>query len=183
VPRQARAVGGLAAGAFAFALITSQPGLAGASTRLWVAAVTALAVGLLPRLGWLAAGLGLVIWLGVDGAAGTALLVALALAPVPTVLRSTPWLWCVPALAPLLGLLGLALAFPALVARLGGVWQRSALGALGVWWLILAEAAHGRRLLFGAPAGVRCARSTSCSWWRCGPRPPWSRRGRSADRR
>jgi len=154
VPRQVRAIGGLAAGAFAFALLTSQPGLAGAQTRLWVAAAAAIAVGLLPRVGWLALGLMLVAWLGVDGDPGTAVLVALALAPVPTVLRSTPWLWCAPALAPLLGLLGLALAFPALVARLGGVWQRSALGALGVWWLILAEAAFGRRLLFGVPAGV-----------------------------
>jgi eukaryotic-like serine/threonine-protein kinase len=154
VPRQARAVGGLAAGAFAFALLTSEPGLAGEQTRLWVAALAALAVGVLPRLGWLGLGLGLVAWLGVAGAPGTALILALALAPVPTALRSTPWLWCAPALAPVLGLVGLALAFPALVARIGGVWQRSALGGLGVWWLVLAEAAHGRRLLFGAPAGV-----------------------------
>jgi tRNA A-37 threonylcarbamoyl transferase component Bud32 len=154
VPRQARAVGGLAVGGFAFALLCAQPQVAGASSRLWVAAAAAVLVGLLPRLGWVAVGLTLVVWLGVDGAPGTALLVAAALAPVPTVLRSTPWLWCAPALAPLLGLLGLALAFPAIAARLGGVWQRSALGALGVWWLILAEVAFGRRLLFGVPAGV-----------------------------
>jgi hypothetical protein len=154
VPRQARAVGGLAVGAFCFALLRAQPQLAGASTRLWVVAAAAVLVGVLPRLGWLAVGLTLVVWLGLDGAPGTALLLAAGLAPVPTVLRSTPWLWCAPALAPLLGLLGLALAYPALAARVGGVWQRSALGALGVWWLILAEVAFGHRLLLGAPAGV-----------------------------
>jgi tRNA A-37 threonylcarbamoyl transferase component Bud32 len=154
VPRQARAVGGLAAGALAFAVLVSQPDLGGASAKLWVAAAAALAVGALPRLGWLALSLTLVVWLGLEGAPGTALIVALGLAPVPTLLRSTPWLWCAPALAPLLGLLGLALAFPALAGRLGGVWQRSALGALGVWWVILSEVAYGHRLLFGAPAGV-----------------------------
>ncbi|HWH12009.1 MAG TPA: serine/threonine-protein kinase [Solirubrobacteraceae bacterium] len=155
VPRQVRAIGGLAAGTFAFALLTSQPALAATPTRLWFAAAASIAVGLLPRAGWVAVGLTLVGWLCVDGAPGTAVLVALALAPVPTALRSTPWLWCAPALAPLLGLVGLALAFPALAARLGGVWQRSALGALGLWWLILAEAAFGRRLLFGAPPGTQ----------------------------
>ncbi len=160
VPRQARAIGGLAAGAFAFALLASLPALASAPTRLWVAAAAAVAVGLAPRLGWLAVGVGLVVWLGVDGAAGTALLVALAMAPVPTLLRSTPWLWCAPALAPVLGLLGLALAFPALAARIGAIRQRSALGALGVWWLGLAEVAFGHRLLFGPPTGV----NSPASW-------------------
>ena len=153
-PRQARAIGGLAAGGFAFGLLSSLPGLATAPTRLWAAAAVAVAVAVGPRVGWLVASLGLVVGLGVSGAPGTALLVALALAPVPSALRSTPWLWCAPALAPALGLLGLALAFPALAARVGGIRVRSALGGLGVWWLILAEVAFGRRLLFGPPAGV-----------------------------
>ncbi len=43
-------------------------------------------------------------------------------------------------------------AFPAVAARAGSLPRRAAAGALGAWWLLLAEAATGRHLLLGAPA-------------------------------
>jgi len=63
--------------------------------------------------------------------------------------RGTGRAWALPAAAPLLGLAALAVAFPALAGRARGAWQRAALGAAGLWWLLLAEALLDRRLLFG----------------------------------
>jgi hypothetical protein len=54
--------------------------------------------------------------------------------------------------APLLALGTVAGAFPAVAARAGSLPRRAAAGALGAWWLLLAEAATGRHLLLGAPA-------------------------------
>ena len=48
---------------------------------------------------------------------------------------------------------GLAGAWPALAAQAGRPWQRAALGALGAWWLALAEVLTGDRLALGAPPG------------------------------
>ena len=53
----------------------------------------------------------------------------------------------------MLGAAGLAGAWPALAAQAGRPWQRAALGALGGWWLALAEVLTGDRLAFGAPPG------------------------------
>jgi hypothetical protein len=58
--------------------------------------------------------------------------------------------------APALGLAGLAGAFPAVAGAARGPWTRAALGAAGLWWLLLAEPLVGRELLLGtqpAPAG------------------------------
>jgi hypothetical protein len=58
----------------------------------------------------------------------------------------------VPALAPLLGLAGLAGAYPALAGRARGPLTRVALGALGAWWTLLAAPLLGRELLGGGSA-------------------------------
>ena len=50
-----------------------------------------------------------------------------------------------PRVAPLLGLAGLAGAYPALAGQAARPWHRAALGALGAWWLLLAEAARRPR--------------------------------------
>jgi len=101
--------------------------------------VCAVAVALLPRLGWIAAALAAVALLAPDRG-GTALLVAVAALPVPLLLRRWPLAWSLPALAPLLGALGLAGGFPALAFALRSWRARAALGALGAWWLLLAQA-------------------------------------------
>ena len=72
---------------------------------------------------------------------GAALLVAaLALAP-PLLLRADGRAWSLPAAAPLLGLVGLAGAYPALAGRAPRWSARAALGALGAWWLAARRAA------------------------------------------
>jgi hypothetical protein len=48
-----------------------------------------------------------------------------------------------------LGLAGLAGAFPALAGTARSAWTRAALGVVGLWWLLLGEALLGRTLLFG----------------------------------
>lgn len=113
---------------------------------------------LLPRLGWLAAATALIVWAGValPGAAipGVALLLALAAAPVPLLLPLAGAWWSAPALAPALGAIGLAVAFPAAAGQARTPIRRAALGALGAWWLALAEALTGERLLLGPPADL-----------------------------
>jgi eukaryotic-like serine/threonine-protein kinase len=113
---------------------------------------------LLPRLGWIVATTGTAAALiaTTDGvaAAGTALLLLAAAAPVPLLLLRAPRAWSVPAAAPVLGLAAVAGAFPALAGRLSGPLERIALGALGGWWLLLADGldgdAHAQKTLSGA---------------------------------
>jgi hypothetical protein len=126
------------------------------------AAPAALAVGagvlvaLLPRAGWIAVAVALVAWIGAppEGQAGSAVLLAAALLPVPLLLsRDGPW-WTAPAAAPLLGLGGLAGAYPALAGQAGRWWARAALGALGAWQLLVAEVLLDRTLYGGVPGAV-----------------------------
>jgi len=81
--------------------------------------------------------------------AGAAVLVVAAVAPVPLLLRRRGVVWSVPALAPLLGLAGVAGAYPAIAGRARGPLTRAALGALGAWWALLAAPLLGRELLGG----------------------------------
>jgi hypothetical protein len=60
--------------------------------------------------------------------------------------------WTLPALAPALGVLGLATAFPAIAGQARTWFARAALGAIGAWWLLLAEALLHRVLLTGEDA-------------------------------
>jgi len=118
------------------------------------ALAVALGVLVLPRLAWIAMAAVLTVWLaGVDP--DRAWLVAAAALPVPLLLRrAAPAAWSISGAAPLLGLATLAGAYPALAGRAGGVWTRGAAGALGAWWLLLAEAATGQTFALGAPADV-----------------------------
>jgi eukaryotic-like serine/threonine-protein kinase len=61
-------------------------------------------------------------------------------------------MWCVPALAPLLGLATLAGAYPAIAGRARGPLTRAALGALGAWWALLAVPLLGEAILGGKAA-------------------------------
>ncbi|MEA2272997.1 MAG: eukaryotic-like serine/threonine-protein kinase [Solirubrobacteraceae bacterium] len=115
----------------------------------------AIVVGLLPRLGWLAGVATLVTWMAAAGAAGLALVCGCALIVPPLLLPTTPAAWSLPALAPALGLGGLAGAFPAVAGQARAAVSRAALGAVGLWWLSLAEPALQMRLLLGAPAESR----------------------------
>jgi hypothetical protein len=138
----ARAGAGLLAGALA----------AGGLAALGEPAAAGVAVGaaaaVFPRAGWLAAAVCAVGLLGAR-APGAAVLVAAALAPVPLLLRRAGTTWTVPALAPALGVVSLAGAYPALAGGARGWLRRAALGALGAWWALLAEPLLGRALLNG----------------------------------
>ena len=118
------------------------------------AALAAGAVLLLPRIGWLLGAAALLAWLAAP-APGVALLVALAVVPVPALLARRATVWSLPAAAPALGAIGLAGAWPALAGQ-PARWQvRAALGALGGWWLALVELLMSDRLLFGPAREVR----------------------------
>jgi hypothetical protein len=119
------------------------------------ALVAAIAVLALPRLAWLGLAACTIVWVGEGAEGGRAWLLAAAALPVPLLLRraATP-AWSLPAAAPLLGLATVAGAFPALTGRVARPLHRAALGALGAWWLLLAEALLHRRLLLGAPASA-----------------------------
>ncbi len=116
------------------------------------ALAVALAVLLLPRLAWLVFAAATTTWL-FTADAGRAWLVLAAALPVPLLLRrAAPATWSLAGAAPLLALGTVGGVFPALAARVGSLPRRAIVGALGAWWLLLAEAATGRHLLLGAPA-------------------------------
>ncbi len=120
-----------------------------------VAALAALAVALLPRVGWIAAALGVCGWLASPsgGSEGTALVLTLALLPIPVLLPRAGLLWSAPAIAPLLGAIALAPLFVGLASLSSTVWRRAGLAAAGFLWLAVAETLTGDTLLFGPPSG------------------------------
>jgi len=103
----------------------------------------------LPRGLWLGLALAGIVWLLISGRPGLALLAAAAAAPLIALPRRSGPGWLACALAPVLGLIGLAGAFPAIAGQASRWRQRAALGALGYWWLTLAEPLLGRRLWLG----------------------------------
>jgi hypothetical protein len=146
----AAAAGALAGGALAWLgpAPPVQPAIA--------AIVAGLAVLVLPRLGWIAMAGWLLVWLAATDP-GIALLVFVAAAPVPLLLPRKGVAWSLPAAAPLLGLAGLAGAWPAIAGQARGLTARASLGALGGLWLVLAETLTGERLLTGQPRDVLAA--------------------------
>jgi serine/threonine protein kinase len=108
----------------------------------------------LPRAIWLGCALAAILWQVWAGHPGTALLLLAAVAPLVLLPRKAGLSWLAAALAPVLGLAGLAGAFPALAGQRARVAERAALAALGYWWLILAEPLLDRRLWLGVPAGA-----------------------------
>ena len=149
-----RVAGGLAAGALViagFAGMGSPPSF----SPLAAAAAVALVVCALPRVGWLAAAASFCLWLATEGGEpGSALVLAPALAATPLLLPRAGSLWSVPALAPLLGLAGVAPLFVGLAALAPTAWRRAGLAAAGFVWLAVAEVLSGRDLLFGVADGT-----------------------------
>ena len=105
----------------------------------------------LPRGVWGAGAAAAIVWQAFAGRPGVALLLLAALLPLAVLPgehgRSrvgAGWLGC--ALAPVLGLVGLAGAFPAIAGQASRWRERAALAALGYWWLALAAPLLDRRL-------------------------------------
>jgi len=133
------------------AVVEEQPGLT--PTRI-----------ALPRTVWIACALALVAWQALAARSGVALIAVAGLLPLlvlPGEERSSRvsavWIAC--ALAPVLGLVGLAGAFPAIAGQAARWRWRLVLGALGYWWLTLAEPladsqSVARRLWLGAAPGT-----------------------------
>lgn len=130
------------------------------------AAVLATGAGLvalvLPRLTWLGLAFG-VVFLSASGAGGRpgqALVLALALALPIIAMPATKRLWPLPALAPLLGLAGMATVFVGVAGIVRGAWRRATIGAIGAIWLELVSVASQRDLVGPVPAS-----STGLSSW------------------
>ena len=151
----ARCAAGLAAGGLGLAAL-ERLGHEPSFSPLAAAGVAALLVALLPRVGWIVSALALCGWLASPeaGLEGTALLLAVGIAPIPFLLPRAGLLWSAPALAPLLGVVALAPAFVAIAALSTSAWRRAGLAAAGLLWLVLAEALTGESLLFGVPDGT-----------------------------
>ena len=169
VPRaRTRPVARVLAAVAAGALVTAAVAWLGPAPPLPPAAAGAVAaafVAVLPRVGWIALAAALATWLMVDQRPGTAVLVAVVAVPTAAVLRRGGPLWSAPAIAPVLGLAGLSGAWPALAGQAARPWHRLALGAMGAWWLVLAEAVAGERLATGPPRDMGdWQRSTQHAW-------------------
>ncbi len=125
----------------------------------------------LPRLIWVAAIVVLLGWQAASGRAGLALLLLAGALPLLAAMPSRASLrWLSPALAPLLGLLGLATAFPALASFPVRPGMRAWIGALGYWWLCLAQVGLGRGL---APATGFSSGFASANAGNAWARPGW----------
>jgi eukaryotic-like serine/threonine-protein kinase len=125
-------------------------------SSLTAAALAALVIALLPRIGWLLAAAGVCAWLASPEAdrQGTALVVAAAVTPVPFFLPRSGLLWSLPILAPLLGMIALAPAFVGVAALAPTAWRRAGLAAAGLLWVVVGEVLSGEALLFGVPDGT-----------------------------
>jgi serine/threonine protein kinase len=127
----------------------------------------------LPRRVWLACALAAIVWQSWVGHPGAALLAFAAFLPLvvaPSHRRrghtarrteshragsaGTGPGWWAGTLAPVLGIAGLAGAFPAIAGQATAWRKRATLGALGYWWLTLAEPLFARHLWLGEPPGT-----------------------------
>jgi hypothetical protein len=124
-------------------------GAAGAATVAWLVVLA------MPRAGWLGLGAALLVAGIAQGRAGGALVIMLAaLLPVGLLPRRGV-LWPLPAAAPVLGMIGLAGAWPAVAARAGRTaWQRASLSAIGYLWLLTAAPLAGQDLYVRRPPGT-----------------------------
>jgi serine/threonine protein kinase len=113
----------------------------------------------LPRALWLGLALAAILWQLAAGRPGLALLLLAGAAPLVALPRRTGPGWLACALAPALGVPGLAGCFPAIAGQAVRWRLRAALGGLGYWWLALAEPLLDRRLWLGhgSSAPVRAA--------------------------
>jgi eukaryotic-like serine/threonine-protein kinase len=117
-------------------------------------AVPAVRAPRLPRALWLGCAAALAAWQMAAGRPGVGLLVLAAAAPLAALPRraGAGWLSC--ALAPALGAVGLAGAYPAIAGQASRWTARAGLAALGYWWLALAQPLLAQRLWLGEPGGV-----------------------------
>jgi eukaryotic-like serine/threonine-protein kinase len=113
----------------------------------------------LSRAVWAGCVLAGAIWLVFSARPGLALLVLAAAMPLWAMGTRPGAGWLAAALAPLLGVIGLAGAYPALAGQALRWGKRAILGALGYWWLILAQPllagdSFGGRLWLASPPGL-----------------------------
>jgi len=108
----------------------------------------------LPRAVPLTCGAAVIVWEAWAGRPGVALLMLAAVLPLLAVPSPARRGWPLAALAPVLGLVGLAGAYPAVAGQAARWRSRAVLGALGYWWLILAEPLLSRQLWLEEPAGM-----------------------------
>jgi serine/threonine protein kinase len=113
----------------------------------------------LPRGLWLAGAVLLVGWQAALGRSGVALLAFAALLPLVVLPADSGSSrlgvrWLASGMAAVLGLAGLAGAFPAIAGQASRWRDRAALGALGYWWLTLAGPLLDRRLWLAQPHGM-----------------------------
>ncbi len=137
--------------------------LAGAPAAVLLAGPVAGLIALArPRPAFGAAAGAVVSWLWIGAAEpGAALLAALLTAPLLALPLRDERALPLPAAAPLLGLAGLAAAYPALAGLARDLRSRLLLGALGAFWLAAWEMAAGRTLLLGPETAAARDWSTS----------------------
>jgi eukaryotic-like serine/threonine-protein kinase len=109
-----------------------------------------------PRILWVGCALALAVWQAARGRPGLSLLILALAAPLPLFGRRPGAAPLVAALAPMLGLVGLAGAYPAIAGQAARTRRRALLGAVGYWWLVLATpllvaGAHRGRLWLALP--------------------------------
>jgi eukaryotic-like serine/threonine-protein kinase len=138
IPWPRRAFAGVLAAGLAAWLARHAPAFSPVPTPL-IACFAGVLVAALPRIGWLALTAFMATSLVTTGHAGGALLLVTgALIPVALMPRDGP-AWPLAAVAPALGAIGLATAWPALAGMNRFAWRRGALAATGWLWLALAR--------------------------------------------
>ncbi len=116
-----------------------------------------------PRAVWAVAIAVVAIWQAAAGRPGVALLATAAALPLLIAPRLPPQVLAAAA-APALGIVGLAGTFPAMAGQARSWVARAALGALGYWWLCLAEPLLGRRLWLGLPGAWASTPGAHALW-------------------
>lgn len=125
----------------------------------------------LPRLIWIVATIALLAWQAASSRPGLALLLLAGALPLLIAMpRRASLGWLGTAIAPLLGLIGIATAYPALASIADRARTRAWLGALGYWWLCLAQVGFSRGL---APAAGFSAGFESGNGARGWAHPGW----------
>ena len=136
------------------------------------------------RLVWIAVTLAVCVWQIAAGRPGIALIAPCAVLALVLLVRRPGPRWLAVLLAPVLGLAGLAGAFPALAGQLARWRSRALLGALGYWWLRLAELPLDGSLASTAHAVVHLLSvgllMGAALWALAAVALPWMVRGRSA---
>ena len=117
----------------------------------------------IPRAVWAASALALALWQAALGRPGVSLLILAAALPLLIAPRLPPQALGAAA-APGLGAAGLASMYPALTGQFARWPARAGLGALGYWWLCLAEPLSGRRLWLGLPGGASSQPGARAAW-------------------